>query len=65
MAVVAQAASVYWRSWRKPLFTLVMVAVGSAVGETVGRWDGAALEVEARQGYGLKSGKERHELQLK
>ena len=46
MAVVAQAASVYWRIWRKPLFTLVMVAVGAEVGAkdaTVGRWDGAAL----------------------
>ena len=46
MAVVAQAASVYWRIWRKPLFTLVMVAVGAEVGANdaaVGPWDGAAL----------------------
>ena len=46
MGVVAHAASVYCIIWRKPLFTLVMVAVGAEVGTmvaTVGRCEGAAL----------------------
>ena len=63
MAVVAQAASVYWRIWRKPLFTLVMVVVvGAEVGAndaTVGRWEGAALQVEEKAGREKKRTKKK------
>ena len=61
---MAQAASVYWRIWRKPLFTLVMVVVGEEVGANdaaVGPWDGAALQVEAKTGREKKKTKKKTE----